>query len=99
MEVGPRIVLLWVIIAGIVGLQDDSWVTKSWELFLAIVGINFLLRMIDNETEDRIMTRIVAVERFGWERLCLPLGHGFIAICKGLRAVVMGRQFPPVVNV
>ena len=105
MDTGPRIVLLTLLVSCFVGFYWNSW-NVIWQSFLSIVGINFLLKMISQDCEERIMERVHRCENWIWSVICLNIAnccqvmaHSCWAMMSGVRAIIGGRQYPRISDV
>ena len=98
MDAGARTVAVCLAVAIVSGLYWQSW-TTLWSTFLIVVGINFLMKMINKRWEEKIMRRVESTEKLVWDHFCGPICHGCLACMKGLKAMIGGREYPPVIHV
>ena len=105
MDVGPRIVLLTLLVSCCVGVYWKSW-NVIWQSLLSIVGINFLLKMVNQECEEILMEWVHRCENWVWSKICLNiaecsqiLAHSCWAMVNGVRAIIRGRQYPRISDV
>ena len=98
MDAGARTVAVCLAVAIVSGLYWQSW-TTLWSTFLIVVGINFLMKMINKRWEEKIMRRVENTEKLFWDHFCGPICHGCLACMKGLKAIIGGREYPPVIHV
>lgn len=62
MKVGPRLVIVVLVVAIGMGVKDNLW-KSFYETFLALNGVNWLLKLVSKEKEKEIMDRIRKIER------------------------------------
>ena len=104
MKVGPRIIILVLVAAIVVGIRDSSTFNfeAAYQTILAANAVNWCLKLVSKSLEDLIMEKIRSWESKALNlmvKIAATMKGGMLACMRGVVAWWGGDTFPPIIDV